>query len=296
MSCPHCGAELQPGARHCPECGRPLLVLTSLSARRYLFTDEAGREFPLAEGVTRVGRDPASNEIVLADTSISSRHAAIEVTSSAVVLRDLGSANGTYLNGVAIHRPVQLGEGNRVRFGDRELIFQRQASQPSAVPRGIPTPVRRTRPAVVESGNREGPALAVATIALTLLATLLHAVGLADGFQRDDLTIGLPPALAGLVALPLLAIVAIAAGRRWGYLIAVLAGLIGVAFVTVAGPIFTGSDVRNELTVEYGSTGYWFLAVVAVLALVVEILVLTVAFAGWRVKRPASSQPTMNRA
>lgn len=294
MSCPHCGAELQPGARHCPECGRPLL--TALSARRYLLIDENGREFPLSEGVTRVGRDPASNEIVLADTSISSRHAAIEVTSSAVVLRDLGSANGTYLNGVAIHRPVQLGEGNRVRFGDRELIFERQASQPSTVPRGIPTPVRQPRPAVAETGNREGLATAVATIALTLLATLLHAVALTDGFQRDDLTVPLPLALTGLVALPLLAILLIAAGRRWGYLLAVLAGLMGVAFVAVAGPIFTGSDVRNELTAEYGSTGYWFLAVAAVFALVVEILVLTVAFAGWRVNGPESGQPTMNRA
>lgn len=213
-----------------------------------------------------------------------------------MVLRDLGSANGTYLNGVAIHRPVQLGEGNRVRFGDRELIFERQASQPSTVPRGIPTPVRQPRPAVAKTGNREGLATAVATIALTLLATLLHAVALTDGFQRDDLTVPLPLALTGLVALPLLAILLIAAGRRWGYLLAVLAGLMGVAFVAVAGPIFTGSDVRNELTAEYGSTGYWFLAVAAVFALVVEILVLTVAFAGWRVNGPESGQPTMNRA
>lgn len=294
MSCPHCGAELQPGARHCTECGRPLL--TSLSARRYLLIDENGREFPLSEGVSRIGRDPASNEVVLADTSISSRHAAIEVTSSAVVLRDLGSTNGTYLNAVAIHRPIQLGEGNRVRFGDRELVFERQASQSSTVPRGIPTSIRQPRPAAAEIGNREGLATAVATMALTLLATLLHAVALADGFQRDDLTVPVALALASLVALPLLAIVLIAAGRRWGYLLAVLAGLVGVAFVAVAGPIFTGSDVRNELTVEYGSTGYWFLAVAAVFALVVEILVLTVAFAGWRVTAPQSGHSAMHQA
>lgn len=293
MSCPHCGAELHPGARHCPECGRPLL--TSLSARHYLFADQNGREFSLSDGVTRVGRDPASNEIVLADSSVSSRHAAIEVTPSAVVLRDLGSANGTCLNGVAIHRPVQIGQGDRVRFGDRELVFERQASQPSPVPRGIPTPVQRTPPAAIQPANREGLATAVATIALTLLATLLHAVGLADGMQRDDLTVGLPLALAGLVALPLLAILAIAASRRWGYLMAVLAALIGIAFVTVAGPIFTGSDVRDDLTADYGSTGYWFLAISAILALVVEILVLTVAVAGWRVTQPAGGRQGMSQ-
>lgn len=293
MNCPHCGAELQPGARHCPECGRPLL--TALSARRYLLIDGNGREFPLSEGVTRVGRDPASNEIVLPDTSISSRHAAIEVTPSAVVLRDLGSTNGSYLNGEAIHRPVQLGEGNRVRFGERELVFERQTPQPAAVPHGIPIPVRQTRPAVAAAASREGLTTAIATIALTLLATLLHTVGLADGFQRDNLTIGLPLTLAGLVALPLLAIVAIAAGQRWGYLIAVLAGLVGIAFVTIAGPIFTGSDVRSELTAEYGATGYWFLALTAIFALVVEILVLTVAFAGWRVTQAESDQAAMRR-
>lgn len=293
MSCPHCGAQLPPGARHCPKCGRPLLTLVSV--RRYLFTDENGREIPLSNGVTRVGSDPASNEIVLEDPSISSRHAAIEVTPSAVVLRDLGSSSGTYVNAVAISRPVQLEEGDRVWFGDCEFVFERQTAPPSAVPRGIPTPVQQPRPPVAEPVSREGLAVALATIALTLLALLLHAVALADGFQRDDLSVGLPLALAGLAALPLLAIVLIAAGRRWGYLAAVLAALIGVAFVAVAGPIFASGQTRSELTTEYGSTGYWFLAVTAIFALVVEILVLTVAFAGWRVTQPQGGRPEMSQ-
>lgn len=263
-------------------------MLTALSTRRYLLVDQNGREYSLREGVSRVGRDPSSNEIVLTDSSVSSRHAAIEVTPMAAVLRDLGSSNGTYVNNEAIHRPVQIREGDRVSIGDRELTFMRQTSQPDAVPRGIPTLIRPTKPTVTASGSRERLIIAVATIALILLATLLNAVGLADGFQRDDLASGLSAALAGLVALPLFAIVAIATGQRWGYLLAVLAGLIGVAFVAVAGPIFTGSDVRNELTAEYGSTGYWFLAVAAILALVVEILVLTIALAGWRVTQAES--------
>ena len=284
MTCPHCGASLPPDARHCPECGRPLL--TSLSARSYLLRDVDGREFPLRDGVSRIGRDPASNEIVLADTSVSSRHAAIEVTTTSVILRDLASTNGTYLNGAAIHRPVQLTAGERISFGDRELIFARHAPQSSAVPRGIPIRATPPQPVAVESGSREGLATAFATIALTLLAILLNTVGLADGFQRDDLTVGLPLALAGLAALPLLAIVAVAAGRRWGYLLAALAALAGIAFAIVAGPILTGSDVRDELTAEYGSTGYWFLAICAIIALVVEIIVLTVAVAGWKMTQP----------
>ncbi len=294
MICPQCGARLHPGARHCVECGRPLL--TSLSTRRYLLTDSSGREFPLADGVSRIGRDPASNEIVLADTSVSSRHAAIEVTPMAVVLRDLGSTNGTYLNGIAIYRPVQLQRGDRLTFGNRQLSLERQAPEHNPAPPSIPAPVRPPSPAQPESNSPEGMATAIATIGLMLLATLLHAVGLADGYQRDDLTVSLPVALAGLVVLPLLAIVCIAAGKRWGYLMAALAALVGIAFVAVAGPIFTGSAVRDELTTEYGSTGYWFLVATAIFAVVVEILVLTVAFAGWRVSQPEGGQPTMHRA
>src|SRR5690606_30451280 len=91
-----------------------------------------------------------------------------------------------------------------------------------------------------------------------------------------------------LVGLPLLAIGLLAAGRRSGYLVAAIASVTGLAFIMVAGPILAGASVRNELRAEYGSTGYWFIALASLLSLVVEILVLTVALAGWRALRPST--------
>lgn len=258
--------------------------------RRYVLTGADGRELNLPEGVSRIGRDPASNKIVLTDPSVSSRHAAIEVTPAAVVLRDLGSTNGTRINHELVHRAVQLHEGDTLTFGDRNLIFRRQAASVDTAPRGIPTPIATPQRRPPEPVMHEGAAIAVATIALLLLTTLLHTVGIADAFQRDDLPLPLPLILAGLVAVPLISLLLLASMPRWGFLTAVLASLLGIAFVVAAGPVFSGDGVRDQLTAEYGSTGFWFIAIASILSLMVEILILTLAVAGWRMSRSTSDR------
>ena len=63
-------------------------------------------------------------EIVLEDTFASSRHAKVDRQGAAVVLEDLGSTNGTYLNDELLRGPAPLHPGDRIRIGDSVFTFQ----------------------------------------------------------------------------------------------------------------------------------------------------------------------------
>ncbi|MFL5387945.1 MAG: FHA domain-containing protein [Myxococcales bacterium] len=89
-----------------------------------------GREIPL-RGRAVLGRDPAC-DVVLDDASVSRRHAVLETAASRFTLRDLSSANGTFVDGVRVGKSVALSGGARLRFGDVEL--QLVADAPRAFP------------------------------------------------------------------------------------------------------------------------------------------------------------------
>jgi len=63
-----------------------------------------------------VGRDGA-NDIVLADGSVSGRHATIAWQSGSWVLHDVGSRNGTFLNGAPVVAPIEVHGGDHLQFG-----------------------------------------------------------------------------------------------------------------------------------------------------------------------------------
>lgn len=63
-------------------------------------------------------------EIQLEDPFASSRHARIFREGTVLVLEDLGSTNGTYLNGELITGPQPLHDGDRIRIGDSEFSYQ----------------------------------------------------------------------------------------------------------------------------------------------------------------------------
>jgi hypothetical protein len=82
-----------------------------------------GVEIGLA-GVMTIGRD-MGNGIVLADSSISGRHAVIEDTGRGWVVRDLGSTNGTFVEGrQAGGRGAQLEHGRRLTLGAVTFRFE----------------------------------------------------------------------------------------------------------------------------------------------------------------------------
>ena len=71
-----------------------------------------------------VGRGPA-NDIPLDDEFASTQHARFESRPDGVWLEDVGSTNGTAVNGVLIETPRKLAPGDVIRIGGTDLRFER---------------------------------------------------------------------------------------------------------------------------------------------------------------------------
>ena len=139
--CPHCGAPLaRPGAAFCVTCGRSLQARQttgSTSAAPQLRIQLPGHPeetFVITQPRVTIGRDP-TNDLVLDSPIVSRRHAELELRADAVWWRDLGSANGTAVNGRLITEQA-LGDGDIVRIGDAQgnsvgLVFHRPSAGPS---------------------------------------------------------------------------------------------------------------------------------------------------------------------
>lgn len=85
------------------------------------------RELPLYEGVNLLGRDPEA-VVRLVSEKASRRHARIVIETRSAVLEDLGSKNGTHVNGTRVAEPVVLRPGDRIEIGRELLVFCRGAS------------------------------------------------------------------------------------------------------------------------------------------------------------------------
>lgn len=81
---------------------------------------ESGMAYEIAEGAT-LGRGDV--EIQLEDPFASSRHARITRQGHVLVIEDLGSTNGTYLNEEPLTGPQPLHSGDRIRIGDSEFSY-----------------------------------------------------------------------------------------------------------------------------------------------------------------------------
>ena len=85
------------------------------------------REIPLSEGENLVGRDPAA-AVWIDLASVSRRHARISVANGAATIEDLGSHNGTRVDGERISSPTALASGDRIKIGAATLVFRRSRS------------------------------------------------------------------------------------------------------------------------------------------------------------------------
>ncbi|HWT24475.1 MAG TPA: FHA domain-containing protein [Solirubrobacteraceae bacterium] len=97
--------------------GAPLLRVDSAAGL------QSGAAFDLTEGALLGRGDQA--DIVLEDSFASARHARLVPHGDVMVLEDLGSTNGTYLNGEPLRGPQPLHVGDRIRIGDSEFTFER---------------------------------------------------------------------------------------------------------------------------------------------------------------------------
>ena len=81
---------------------------------------QSGIAYDLSEAVT-LGRGDV--EIRLEDPFASTQHARISREGHVVVIEDLGSTNGTYLNDTPLSGPQPLHDGDRIRIGDSEFQY-----------------------------------------------------------------------------------------------------------------------------------------------------------------------------
>ena len=86
---------------------------------------DKGRRFEVPDGQTLVGRD--SRHLPITDNTVSRRHAElIPMEDGTWILKDMASANGTYVNGTRVLRNVQLKAGDQIRVGRTLLVFGAQ--------------------------------------------------------------------------------------------------------------------------------------------------------------------------
>jgi pSer/pThr/pTyr-binding forkhead associated (FHA) protein len=153
MYCAHCGHENPAGANFCGNCGRPLIMrddettgvmrqgddleaqvgepvddtgvsTTDLESGTALLVavrgPNQGARFLLDRGLTTVGRHPES-DIFLDDITVSRRHAEFRRDGDEFWVHDVGSLNGTYVNGERSDER-RIITGDEVQIGKFKLV------------------------------------------------------------------------------------------------------------------------------------------------------------------------------
>lgn len=82
---------------------------------------QPGEKFFIDRAQLSVGRDPES-DIFLNDMTVSRAHAVLDLAGGTVTVRDVGSLNGTYVNGVIVDS-APLSSGDVVQVGTFQMVF-----------------------------------------------------------------------------------------------------------------------------------------------------------------------------
>lgn len=159
----------------------------------------AGSEHPLSGELT-VGREQGAVSLAIDDSGVSRQHARFVADGFSVSVEDLGSSNGTFVNGERITQPVELAAGDEVQVGGTVLELQgadaatavvapgadATAEHPGPAPRG-PAPAqpepaerpapRRLAPHPTQEGNL--PALAALFLGPLSIFLILFSTGAA---------------------------------------------------------------------------------------------------------------------
>ncbi|MBX9686597.1 MAG: FHA domain-containing protein [Candidatus Obscuribacterales bacterium] len=122
--CPCCGAAIG-DAGYCTACFKKPESDDKLDkVLAEIVLEKTQERFAVDVRWVRIGRDP-SNQIVLNDDRYSSRyHAWVTYESDSFWLEDLGSTNGTMLNGQLVDKRELLHSGDQVKIGETEMTFR----------------------------------------------------------------------------------------------------------------------------------------------------------------------------
>ncbi len=118
-------------------------------------------EISLKPGVNRIGRGE-QNDFTINHGSVSTHHCEVTVADSVVILKDLGSTNGSFVERAPVTE-IQLRPGQHVQFGAVDMTFESNAvsavtPSPAAPPIPVPVPVPGSSPSVGLRINKPRPA------------------------------------------------------------------------------------------------------------------------------------------
>lgn len=100
-----------------PKAAHPTAQPQASNPSQPCLVDSAGHRFMLKEGTQRVGRDAACDIAITWDSSVSRAHAEVTLSAGTVTVSDLGSTNGTFVNGAPVTAPATASPGDSVAFG-----------------------------------------------------------------------------------------------------------------------------------------------------------------------------------
>ena len=105
-------------------------IIPASELAHYLVVNKEGEttmaRIELGDEPITIGRD-ARQSLVLVDTKVSRVHARVSLIKGDVVVEDLGSTNGTFLNGQRISKPVKLKDGRTLGIGNHLVTYQRRS-------------------------------------------------------------------------------------------------------------------------------------------------------------------------
>jgi pSer/pThr/pTyr-binding forkhead associated (FHA) protein len=128
----------------------------------------AGRRVEL-DGPLVLGREA---DLVVDDPQVSRRHATVRPAGDRLEIEDLGSLNGTWVNGARLEGPARLAAGDRVRLGDSAFEVEGAAAPAAATVAAAgpaPPPAAEFRPPPQRPGARS-PRVATRRLTPTLLS------------------------------------------------------------------------------------------------------------------------------
>ncbi len=152
----------------------------------FLDGKKAGQEADLRPPGISIGRE-TDNDIVLEGEGASRYHAKIEWRDGAWILRDLGSTNGTKVDGTRIAADHRLVPGERLRIGQQDMLFAETRDQLPATAPDAPTPAPAAPDAVtVRNASPPGPVQDAANPQTQTRQEISGAKSFQDFFSKRD--------------------------------------------------------------------------------------------------------------
>lgn len=117
---------------------------------------QPNQTYDLSKEISTLGRD-ITNDIVINDPEVSREHLRLTRSAEGITLEDLGSTNGTFVNGQRLSSPRQLNNGDMIGLGETVTLgFERV--HPSGAGEVPPPPPPAAEPGAPDAGQAAAPA------------------------------------------------------------------------------------------------------------------------------------------